>query len=202
MTTTILVPSQSQQVRNISGLSFLQQRDEGQLPRRSQKGDDRGATAPASKVMEEMRVYLFFETTEGESEDLYDKLMVMTGWTPTVPKSWEREWLDLFFHGSNVVYMVVGCDENTCFDKVFECEIYFSKNWRPHCLYCDHLSWLGSTYVNICPYVRYFLHMSRYVHMLPLPNIWTNLATDTSYGFPPQRHQHGGPSTRLEGRPG
>ena len=87
MTTTILVPSQSQQVRNISGLSFLQQRDEGQLPRRSQKGDDRGATAPASKVMEEMRVYLFFETTEGESEDLYDKLMVMTGWTPTVPKT-------------------------------------------------------------------------------------------------------------------
>jgi hypothetical protein len=28
-----------------------------------------------------------FETTEGESEDLYDKLMVMTGWTPTVPKA-------------------------------------------------------------------------------------------------------------------
>jgi hypothetical protein len=28
-----------------------------------------------------------FETTEGEAEDLYDKLMAMTGWTPTVPKA-------------------------------------------------------------------------------------------------------------------
>ena len=28
-----------------------------------------------------------FETTEGETEDLYDKLMVMAGWTPTVPKA-------------------------------------------------------------------------------------------------------------------
>jgi hypothetical protein len=26
-----------------------------------------------------------FETTEGEAEDLYDKLMAMAGWTPTVP---------------------------------------------------------------------------------------------------------------------
>ena len=28
-----------------------------------------------------------FETTEGEAEDLYDKLMAMAGWTPTVPKT-------------------------------------------------------------------------------------------------------------------
>ena len=28
-----------------------------------------------------------FETTEGEAEDLYDKLMAMAGWTPTVPKA-------------------------------------------------------------------------------------------------------------------
>jgi hypothetical protein len=28
-----------------------------------------------------------FETTEGESEDLYEKLMEMAGWPPTVPKS-------------------------------------------------------------------------------------------------------------------
>jgi hypothetical protein len=27
-----------------------------------------------------------FETTEGESEDLHEKLMEMSGWTPTVPK--------------------------------------------------------------------------------------------------------------------
>jgi hypothetical protein len=28
-----------------------------------------------------------FETTEGEAEDVYDKLMTMTGWTPTVTKT-------------------------------------------------------------------------------------------------------------------
>jgi len=28
-----------------------------------------------------------FETTEGETQDLYDKLMEMTGWTPTVPET-------------------------------------------------------------------------------------------------------------------
>ena len=27
-----------------------------------------------------------FETTEGETEDLHDKLMAMAGWTQTVPK--------------------------------------------------------------------------------------------------------------------
>ena len=28
-----------------------------------------------------------FETTEGEAQDLYDKLMEMGGWTPTVPET-------------------------------------------------------------------------------------------------------------------
>jgi hypothetical protein len=42
---------------------------------------------------------------------------------------------------------------------------------------------LGSSYVKICPYVRYFLHMSRYVHILPLPNIWTNLVPDVKTRF-------------------
>jgi hypothetical protein len=28
-----------------------------------------------------------FETTEGETQDLYDKLMEMAGWTPTVPEA-------------------------------------------------------------------------------------------------------------------
>ena len=28
-----------------------------------------------------------FETTEGEAQDLYDKLMEMAGWTPTVPEA-------------------------------------------------------------------------------------------------------------------
>ena len=41
-----------------SGLPFLPQNHEDRLPHRSQKGDGRGARAPASKVMEEMRGYL------------------------------------------------------------------------------------------------------------------------------------------------
>ena len=38
------------------------------------------------------------------------------------------------------------------------------------------LSTLESTYVRICPYVRDSLHMSKYVHMLSVTNIWTGLA--------------------------
>jgi hypothetical protein len=44
-----------------------------------------------------------FETTEGDSQELYDKLIsgdsMMSGWTPMVPEVWKSEWLDLILIG-------------------------------------------------------------------------------------------------------
>jgi hypothetical protein len=108
MSTTILVPSQSQQVRDRNWhLYALEDRQlrlqeanvatilENDAGEEQDNQDDEGATDERD-IWEVAHVTeQDFETTEGETEDLYDKLMSMTGWTPTVPKSWEREWLDL-----------------------------------------------------------------------------------------------------------
>jgi hypothetical protein len=110
-----------------------------------------------------------FETTEGEAQDLYDKLMELGGWTPTVPETLRKRMTCLDSYWSIIVYMAVGV-MNSCFDKFFKfVEIYFSKNWRPHtrCLYCEHLMLSG---VNICQNMSICSRLPtcvKYVHVLP-----------------------------------
>ena len=67
-----------------ANVSTILENDAGE---KQDKQDDEGA-ADERDIWEVAHVTeQDFETTEGEEEDLYDKLMAMAGWTPTVPKA-------------------------------------------------------------------------------------------------------------------
>ena len=72
-----------------------------------------------------------FETTEGEAQDLYDKLMELGGWTPTVPETLRKRMTCLDSYWSIIVYMTVVCNENSCFDKFFKFKFISEKIGNP-----------------------------------------------------------------------